>query len=214
MIKVILNRLRKILNQREWRRLNSNNKAVLGSVSNYNLISVGNNSYGVLNVINHSDNYELKIGNFCSIATNVQFIVCGEHRTDTVSTFPLKVHFMGEKFEAFSNGNIIVEDDVWIGTNAIIMSGVTLGKGSIIAAGSVVTKSVPAYTIVGGIPAKVIKERFSEEIKQLLMELDFSKLTDEFIKNNIDLLYSDLENKDNQIALRNLVNELNKKEIK
>ncbi|EMF49988.1 Acetyltransferase [Streptococcus parauberis KRS-02109] len=121
---------------------------------------------------------------------------------------------MGEKFEAFSNGNIIVEDDVWIGTNAIIMSGVTLGKGSIIAAGSVVTKSVPAYTIVGGIPAKVIKERFSEEIKQLLMELDFSKLTDEFIKNNIDLLYSDLENKDNQIALRNLVNELNKKEIK
>ena len=98
----------------------------MGTPFNVELVSVGNKSYGVLNVINHSDNYRLIIGNYCSIAPDVTFIVCGEHAINHISTFPFKAHCFEERFEAVSKGDIVIEDDVWIGTKAIIMSGVTI----------------------------------------------------------------------------------------
>ncbi|MGT2686378.1 CatB-related O-acetyltransferase [Streptococcus porcinus] len=214
MISVLLSKYEKFKNQRKWRKANSHNKTVLGSVSNYNLISVGKFTYGVLNVINYSDNYKLKIGHFCSIAPNVQFVVCGEHLTNKISTYPFKVRFLNEKYEAVSNGDIIIKDDVWIGTNAIVLSGVTIGKGAVIAAGSVVTKDVPPYTIYGGVPAKPIKKRFSDEISHLLMKLDYFKLSENTVRENIDLFYSDLDDINNLPKLKNLVNEINEKELK
>lgn len=77
---------------------------------------------------------------------------------------------------AVSKGNIVVQDDVWIGENAIICSGVTLGKGSIVAAGAVVTKDVEPYAIVGGNPAHFIKYRFDEPVRRRLLTIDISEV--------------------------------------
>lgn len=98
-----------------------------------------------------------------------------------------------EYSEEFSKGNIEADDDVWIGYGATIMSGVHIGQGAVVAAGAVVTKDVPPYAIVGGVPAKVIKYRFSEIMIEELLKIDFSKLTEEAIKSHIDELYTELE---------------------
>ena len=155
-------------------------------------VEVGVKTYGGLFVINQTQNKDIKlrIGHYCSIANGVSFILAGEHNRDTLSTFPYKAKVInpGSK-EAGSKGNIIVQDDVWIGSNSTILSGVTIGQGAIVAAHSLVSKDVPPYAIVGGVPARIIKFRFSEEIISQLLTIDYSKLTTEKIIKNGDLLY-------------------------
>ncbi|MDY2949120.1 MAG: CatB-related O-acetyltransferase, partial [Lachnospiraceae bacterium] len=97
-----------------------------------------------------------------------------------------------EASEAFGKGNILVDDDVWIGYGVVVMSGVHIGQGAVIAAGAVVTKDVPPYSIVGGVPAKVIKYRFSAEMIKELMRIDYSSLTEELVKEHIKELYNEL----------------------
>ncbi|GHV36641.1 hypothetical protein FACS1894180_2110 [Bacteroidia bacterium] len=104
------------------------------------------------------------------------------------------------KFGNFCDVNvkdpIIVEDEVWIGMNAIIGSGVKLGKGCVIAAGAVVVKDVPPYAIVGGTPAKIIKYRFSEEIIEVLNErfcIADIRGGDATIKKNMELFYQKIK---------------------
>lgn len=108
------------------------------------------------------------IGNFCSIASNV-IIQENNHITERITSYFINNNLFGEKKpENQSKGKIIIEDDVWIGSNSVILSGVTIGRGSIIGAGSVVTKSIEPYSVAVGNPARVIKKRFnSEEIKKL-----------------------------------------------
>ena len=132
------------------------------------------------------------IGSYCSIAEGVQFLLGGEHEVHTISTYPFKVKVFGYKSEAGTKGSIIVKDDVWIGTNAIICSGVTIGQGAIVAAGAVVTKNVEPYAIVGGNPAKVIKYRFDEGIRNKLLEIDISRLFCEIKQSDLDMIYTDL----------------------
>lgn len=106
-------------------------------------------------------------GNFVSIAQNVIFMLNSEHYTNHISTYPFKVKYiLAENEEAISKGDNIIEDDVWIGYGVIIMSGIKIGKGTIIGAGSFVTKDVPPYSIVVGVPAKILKYRFNEHIRQ------------------------------------------------
>ena len=100
---------------------------------------------------------------------------------------------LGESLEGTSKGDIIVADDVWIGYRATILSGVHIGQGAVIAAGAVVTKDVPPYAIVGGVPARVIKYRFPEEMVGELMRIDYSKLTEEMVREHIEDLYSALK---------------------
>ena len=125
-------------------------------------VSVGRYTYGGIRVINYNKKEYLKIGSFCSIAQEVTFILNADHRVDTLSTFPFKVKVLGENLEGFSKGDIIVDDDVWIGYRATVMSGVHIGQGAVVAAGAVVTKDVPENTIVGGIPTKVIKSIYDK----------------------------------------------------
>ncbi|MCI6697138.1 MAG: acetyltransferase [Solobacterium sp.] len=157
------------------------------------LIDVGKNTYGPINALMFNRDSKLIIGNFCSIAPRVSFILSADHYTNHISTFPFKVKLLGEKQEGVSKGDIIVDDDVWIGYGATIMSGVHIGQGAVIAAGAVVTKDVPPYAIVGGVPAKVIKYRFEPEMIEELLKVDYSKLTKEDIEKHIDDLYTELK---------------------
>jgi acetyltransferase-like isoleucine patch superfamily enzyme len=135
----------------------------------------------------------VKIGRFCSIARNCTFILAN-HLTDRISTCTLKngythMHLFNHKQgnqTGYSRGDIVIGNDVWIGANCTIMDNITIGNGAVLAAGSVVTKSVPPYAIVGGNPAKVIKYRFTNDIIQKLEATKFWELpTSDILKFNI-----------------------------
>lgn len=176
-----------------WREYNQNNSTTCANEFDPRNVEVGNYTYGELTVLNFGENEKLKIGSFCSIASGVVFSLNADHFTNHISTFPFKVKVLNEQIkEAASKGDIIVDDDVWIGQNAIILSGVHIGQGSVIAAGAVVSKDVPAYAIVGGVPAKVIKYRFEPEMIDELLKLDYSKLTKEMIEEHVGELYQEL----------------------
>ena len=106
---------------------------------------------------------------------------------DTVTTFPFTKKFKGVN-EAWSKGPIIVRDDVWIGMNAIVLSGVEIGQGAVIAAGAVVTSNIPPYAIAAGVPAKVIKHRFDSQTIDKLLQYDFGKMNREFVMKHLDCL--------------------------
>lgn len=156
-------------------------------------LSMGRYSYGELNIVTFNDKTKLKIGNFVSIAQHVNFLLDVEHHIDRISTFPFNAKVLNNVVtEGFSKGDIVVDDDVWIGYGATILSGVHIGKGAVIAAGAVVTRDVEPYSVVGGIPAVCIKHRFSEELITELMKVDYSQFTIEKIRNNLDKLDSRL----------------------
>ena len=146
-------------------------------------------AYGGLRILNDDASAKLTVGSFCSIGDDVTFLLGLEHHLDYVSTFPYKHFFCNQDYEAFSKGDIIIEDDVWIGHGSIILSNVHIGQGAVIAAGSVVTKNVPAYSVVGGSPAKIIKYRFDKETISELLKIDYSLLNKEVITNNVELFY-------------------------
>ena len=177
--------------QKQWRSANPHNDTVLAHETDQSLISVGNYTYGTLSVFANTKASKLKIGHFCSIGDGVEFILSSEHPTDCVSTFPFKVKCLGiEAAEAVTKVDITVGDDVWIGQHAIVLSGVTIGQGAVIAAGSVVSKDVPPYAIVGGVPAKLIKYRFPEDIIKKLLRIDYSRLTKEQVQKVLPELYT------------------------
>lgn len=117
----------------------------------------------------HSEIGKIVIGDFSSIAQNVS-IVEFNHNYNRVSTYAFNFHLFNKEFssDVISKGDIVIGEDVWIGSNCSILSGVKIGRGAIIAAGAVVTKDIPPYTIAAGIPAKVIRKRFTDsEIKMI-----------------------------------------------
>ena len=153
-------------------------------------VKVGKGSYGELNVVSFGEKTKMTIGNYVSISEEVTFLLDVEHYTDRISTYPFRVKMLKEcKFEAFSKGDIVVDDDVWIGYGATIMSGVHIGKGAVIAARAVVTKNVPPYAIVCGVPAKVIKYRFNPKIIDVVKDIDYSLITQIRVKENIESIY-------------------------
>jgi len=145
--------------------------------------------------INHD---KLIIGKFCSIACGAKFIFNGaNHTLSSFSTYPFPIFFeewgldMKNVAAAWDNkGDIVIGNDVWIGYEAVIMAGVTIGDGAIIGTRAVVTKDVPPYTIVGGVPAKPIRKRFSEDTIGMLMELQWWDWPEEKIAQNIHAIKS------------------------
>lgn len=176
-----------------WRLKNAHNETAQLNDFDIDKVIVGKGTYGGLDVHTFGNGEErLIIGNYCSIGPDVHFILASEHPYKGISTYPFKVKFGLQDKEAQSKGDIILEDDVWIGLGAIINSGVHIGKGAVVAAGSVVVKDVEPYSIVGGNPAKHIKYRFDEPIRKKLMKLNFASLNRETIIANIDLVYEAL----------------------
>ncbi len=147
------------------------------------------------NVLYHYpvNNDKLIVGKFCSIACGAKFMfTSGNHTMKSLSTYTFPIFFDEWELDpvnirdAWDNkGDIVIGNDVWIGYEAVIMQGVTIGDGAIIGTRALVTKDVPPYTIVGGAPAKPIRNRFSEEIIAKLLEMKWWDWPEERIKANI-----------------------------
>lgn len=177
--------------KRKWRKANCQNETFAGTTFPVERVHVGNYSYGPLNVYAWGAEEErLEIGSFVSIAPGVKFLLGGNHRVDTLLTFPVRVKFLGEKREASSKGAIIVEDDVWIGMDAMILSGSHIGRGAVVGARAVVAGEIPAYAIVVGNPAQIIGYRFEKETVATLRKIPFHDISKEFIINNRDIFLS------------------------
>ncbi len=149
-------------------------KKFTNQYSEYKKLDIGDYTYG--KPIIHDYGEKLTIGKFCAIGPDVTFILGGNHRTDWASVYPFNVIFRDLRHIKGGNaskGPVIIGHDVWLGANSIILSGVKIGNGACIAAGAVVTKDVPAYAIVGGNPAKLIRHRFDEATIKKLEELQW-----------------------------------------
>lgn len=144
----------------------------------------------------------LVIGKYCSIACGAKFIfTSANHTLRSLSTYPFPIFFEEWELEkknvaaAWDNkGDIVIGSDVWIGYEAVILSGVRIGDGAIVAARAVVTKDVPPYTIVGGVPARPIRRRFPDEAVEELLKLKWWDWPVEKVKEHLDAIQSgDLE---------------------
>lgn len=156
---------------------------------------MGRHSYGNPEIhLYRGSEAKVIIGNFTSISPDVIFITGGIYPSHWISTYPFRALWhLNRAFEdglPYNKGDIQVGSDIWIGTDAMILSGVHIGDGAIVAARSVITKDVPPYAIVGGVPAKVIKFRFDQDVIAQLLEIQWWNWSDEKIKEAINLLSS------------------------
>ena len=137
----------------------------------------------------HIGVHKISLGNFISIAMGCQFYLSGNHDWQRTTTY-LNPFKSSDNDGLLSNGDISIGSDVWIGDNCKVMSGVNIGTGSVIAAGSIVTRDIPPYSIAGGIPCKVIKKRFSDDIIERLITSKWWELPELELKKYEELLFS------------------------
>ncbi|WP_349548947.1 CatB-related O-acetyltransferase [Leuconostoc mesenteroides] len=186
---LVKQKIKLYINRWKWKKINKHNQTKVVNVFPINKVEIGRYTYGDICFYAWGPSEEkLTIGSFVSIAGNVKFMGGGNHSMDLFTTFPFKVKFFKQNFEAQTKGPIKVEDDVWIGTDSIILSGLTISQGAVIAAGSVVTKNVPPYAIVGGNPARILKYRFNQEQIASLLKIDYQKIDKNWILNHESLI--------------------------
>lgn len=198
-LNAMLNKIRKFI----WQILGVNHKHLLKSIDyvflkedKYSTIGIGSYENGA-KVWRWSDS-NLTVGKYCSIANGVNFIIDdANHAISDITSFPIFDNLFeddenidGKTKAVFLSENrkkcgIILGNDVWIGMGAIIMPGVKIGNGATIAAGSVVTKDIPHYCVVAGVPAQVIKEKCSQTDKEALNEIALWNWERTIIKKNI-----------------------------
>lgn len=179
---------------RTWRNPHNETRLHLGRPAARYGWEIGAHTYGQPKVRFPESGHKLTIGRYGSIADRVEILLGGNHRTEWVSTFP---------FGAFpqawpgapggydsSRGDVTIGHDVWIGSQAMILSGVTVGHGAVVAARAVVGRDVPPYAVVGGSPARVIRHRFDEATIATLLEAAWWDLPREEVAALVPLLQS------------------------
>jgi acetyltransferase-like isoleucine patch superfamily enzyme len=162
------------------------------------VVTMGQHTYGTPKIrvwgdsAGHLLGGRVAIGSFVSIASDVEIFTGGEHRIDWVTTYPLRIVFglPGAYTDGHpaSKGDVVIGNDVWIGSGVRIMSGVTVGDGAVIAAGALVTNDVRPYAVVGGVPAREVRRRFSDDDIDALLAIRWWDWTDAEIVNRVDLL--------------------------
>lgn len=174
---------------------------LVGEGTSLSNTSLGFGSY----VANHSYLVNTKIGKYCCIGPFVKTAIGTHPSRQFVSIHPAffsnnhvsglsyvkDTKFFGQIF-SFGNYQIEIGNDVWIGANVTLLEGIKIGDGAIVAAGAVITKDVPAFAIVGGVPAQVIRYRFSSEQMEILLEYRWWEKDEEWIKNHADY-FDDIE---------------------
>lgn len=176
----------------------TNPNIIVGDFTMYNDFVRDPRDFEKNNVLYHFpiNRDRLIMGKFCSIACGAKFLfTSANHTQKSLSTYPFPIFFdewdldVEDITSAWDRkGDIIIGNDVWIGYEAVIMSGVTIGDGAIIGARSVVTKDIPPYTIVGSVPARQIRRRFSEETIAALLELKWWNWPREKIARKIEAI--------------------------
>lgn len=156
-------------------------------------VSIGNHTYTGEIWFHRWGQEKVKIGKYCSIATQVKIMAGGNHRIDTVSTYPFDTMLMegksGGERSYEEGGGIEIGSDVWLGFGAQVMGKVKIGDGAVVAAGSVVMTDVPPYAVVVGNPARVMKFRFTEGAVTRLLEIKWWDWKDEEVRARVDDFY-------------------------
>ncbi|MGV8859686.1 MAG: CatB-related O-acetyltransferase [Pseudomonas sp.] len=168
----LLEFLKKRKTRKQLRRMDKLDRCAERIRLRYPNYSIGVGTYGIPEVIEFDDVTTLKVGAYTSIADGVRILLGGEHRTDWITTYPFPAMIDEVKDIvdfAPSKGDVVIGSDCWICTNAVILSGVTVGHGAVVAAGAVVTKDVAPFSVVGGNPCKFIKWRFEEDTREILL---------------------------------------------
>jgi acetyltransferase-like isoleucine patch superfamily enzyme len=159
--------------------------------------AIGAYSYGRPKVRFPESGRQLTIGRYCSIADKVEILLGGDHRLDWVSTYPFAAMAglwpgaqASEDYHA-SRGDVTIGNDVWLGSGCLILSGVTIGHGAVVAAHAVVTRDVPDYAVVAGNPGRIIRRRFGPEIVAGLLEAAWWDLEPALVTRLVPLLQAD-----------------------
>jgi acetyltransferase-like isoleucine patch superfamily enzyme len=155
---------------------------------------IGRWTYGAPEILTWSQDKQLTIGRFCSIANEVTIMLGGEHRTDWITTYPF--NRLVEEAQSIpghpaSKGDVTIGNDVWIGRNVLILSGVSIGDGAVIGAGSVISRDVGPYAVVAGNPARLIRYRYLPDQIEQLLNIAWWDWPLEKIKEAIPLLLSE-----------------------
>ena len=185
LIKYQLNRVRNVW----WGR----DEAVLRRLQRKGTVVYGRGTYGIPTIYRFQyDPTRLLVGNYSAITGN--FLLGGQHPTDEVTTYPLRIRLglegAGQDGNPAPRGDIRVGADVWTGYGSWTLGGVTIGDGAIVATGAMVTKDVPPYAIVGGVPAKVIRYRHTEEQREALLQIRWWDWPEEEIREAVPFLVS------------------------
>ena len=181
----------------KWRRF----KRLLGVTEPDPCVIIGRRTYGVIpeqTVVRATADAPVSIGSFCSISAGVQIVAHADHPLDLLSTYPFRTLMFGglasfgglRNRDAITRGPVNIGHDVWIGQNAIVLSGVTVGTGAVIGAGAVVAKNVAPYSVVAGNPARHIRFRFSEVTIARLLASKWWELSDAALESLDPELYS------------------------
>lgn len=187
-------RLRERQAKREIRKLPKLYRGQARFLQRYPNYSIGVGSYGLPIVHDWKEGASLSIGAYTSIAEQVEIFLGGHHRTEWVTTYPFPAMIdeaAGVSGYAFSRGDVVIGNDVWLCTGAVILSGVTVGDGAVVAAGAVVSRDVAPYSVVAGNPARHIRWRFSESVREELLDARWWQWPEDEVRRISTLLCSE-----------------------